>query len=121
MNNVYKTFKFIPNAVSTGSNEYALYNGNTENNPNRRLGQFSPCPEANTAPETPALLILVARDYFKATNDIKTLLEINESLQHSMDIQLKHAVAIIINWNFLVTRQNFVELSIQVSRDMTNI
>jgi glycogen debranching enzyme len=93
MNNVYKTFKFIPNAVSTGSNAYALYNGNAENNPNRRLGQFSPCPEANTAPETPALLILVARDYFKATNDIQTLLEVNESLQHSMDIQLKHAVA----------------------------
>lgn len=93
MNNVYKAFKFIPNAVSTGSNAYALYNGNAENNPNRHVGQYSPCPEANTAPETPALLVLVARDYFKATNDIKTLLEVNESLQYSMDIQLKHAIA----------------------------
>jgi hypothetical protein len=35
MNNVYKIFLFIPNAVSAANNAYALYNGNTENNPNR--------------------------------------------------------------------------------------
>jgi len=93
MNDVYNAYGFIPNAVSCGSNTFALYNGNEENNINRNRGQYSPCPESNTAPETPALLILVARDYYQATNDIKTIVDANVSLQYSMDIQLKHTIA----------------------------
>jgi hypothetical protein len=93
MNGIYKAYGFIPNSVSCGSNTFALYNGNVENNPNRNLGQLSPCPEANTAPETPALLILVARDYYDLTDDIQPLLDADTSLRYSMDIQLKHAIA----------------------------
>ncbi|MFH0755799.1 MAG: hypothetical protein V2B15_00745 [Bacteroidota bacterium] len=93
MDGIYKVYGFIPNSVSCGSNTFALYNGNIENNPNRHLGQLSPCPEANTAPETPALLILVARDYYRVTNDIQPLIDADTSLRYSMDIQLKHAIA----------------------------
>lgn len=92
MNEIYRAYGFIPNAVSCGRNVFALYNGNHENNPNRYLGQLSPCPESNTAPETTALLILVARDYYRATNDLKTLIDADESLKYSMDIQLKEAI-----------------------------
>lgn len=93
MNDIYNAYGFIPNAVSCGSNTFALYNGNYENNKNRHLGQYSPCPESNTAPETPALLLLVARDYFHATNDVKTIVDANVSLKYAMDMQLKHAIA----------------------------
>lgn len=90
MNDVYRAYGFIPNAVSCGRNVFALYNGNFGNNPNRLVG--GPCPESNTAPETPALLILAARDYYRATNDSKTLLKADESITYSMEIQLKHAI-----------------------------
>jgi hypothetical protein len=93
MDGVYKAYGFIPNAASVGRNTFALYNGNYVNNPNRNLGQFSPCPEANTAPETPALLVLVARDYYHATKDIQTTVDAGVTLRYSMDIQLKHAIA----------------------------
>jgi hypothetical protein len=84
---------FIPNAMSCGSDTFALYNGNGENNPGRQAGAASPCPEANTAPETPALLVLAARDYHRSTGDDATLLEINVTLRHCLDIQLMHATA----------------------------
>jgi hypothetical protein len=93
MDGVYKAYGFIPNAVSCGSNTFALYNGNYENNPNRYQGQVSPCPEANTAPETPALLLLVARDYYNVTNDLQTLTYADASLRYSMEIQLKYAIS----------------------------
>lgn len=92
MNEVYNAYGFIPNAVSCGSHTYAFYNGNHKNNRNRHLGQYSPCPESNIAPETPALLILSARDYYQSTKDFKTIVGANVSLKYAMDIQLKHAI-----------------------------
>lgn len=92
MNSTYHSYGFIPNAVTVGKDVFALYNGNSINNPNRYLGQLSPCPESNTAPETPALLILTARDYYRETKDLTTVIEADASLKYSMDIQLKHAI-----------------------------
>jgi len=88
----YEQYKIIPNANTCGKHTFALYNGNQENNPNRNLGQHSPCPEANTAPETTALYILLARDYFHLTHDTATILSVYNALRYSMDIQLKHAI-----------------------------
>jgi len=44
--------------------------------------------EENWAAETPALYMLVAENYFKRTNDIKTLQYIDESLRYAMKCQL---------------------------------
>jgi len=43
--------------------------------------------------EVTALCLLCARDYFHATNDLRTLNAISKSLRYYMDIQLKDAVA----------------------------
>lgn len=43
--------------------------------------------------ESTALFILAARDYFKATGDLKTLAGAGPALRFCMDIQLKHAEA----------------------------
>ena len=93
MHRKFLAHNFIPNAMSCGSDAFALYNGNHENNPDRMAGAYSPCPETNTAPETPALLVLAARDYHRATGDEATLAEIDATLRHCLDIQLLHAVA----------------------------
>ncbi len=93
MHRKFLAHNFIPNSMSCGNDSFALYNGNHENNPGRMAGAYSPCPEINTAPETPALLVLAARDYHRSTGDEATLAEIDTTLRHCLDIQLLHAVA----------------------------
>ncbi|MDD5676075.1 MAG: hypothetical protein PHC61_18025 [Chitinivibrionales bacterium] len=91
MHHKYMMHGFIPNASSCGRDTFALYNGNPANTPRRQWG--GACPEANSAPETPALYMLVARDYLAATGDLAAIKAVHGSLQYSMDVQLKHAVA----------------------------
>lgn len=47
--------------------------------------------EENWVAETPALYVLLARDYFYKTGDLQTLVEVNESLQYAMEVQLQFA------------------------------
>jgi hypothetical protein len=47
----------------------------------------------NADVEGTALYLLCARDYYHGTKDIQTLNAVNKSLQYSMDVQLKEAIA----------------------------
>lgn len=70
--NKFKVFKQIPNSVQMGADLSMHANGN----------QFA---------ESPAYILLLARDYYKVTRDINFLIQINELLKYAMDIQISHA------------------------------
>ena len=72
----------VPNAAPGGSDTYAHPNGNNGKT----------CPEANASVEVTALYILAARDYYRATHDLLTLTDADNSLRYAMDAQLKLAV-----------------------------
>lgn len=73
----FKVLKQIPNSVQMGADLSMHGNGN----------QFA---------ESPAYILLLARDYYKVTRDLKFLVQINELLKYAMDIQVSHAKG--ANW-----------------------
>ena len=75
-------FGLVPNASPGGSDTYAHPNGNNGKT----------CAEANASVEVTALYLLAARDYFRATHDLLTLTDADNSLRYAMDAQLKLAV-----------------------------
>lgn len=72
----------VPNAAPGGSDTYAHPNGNNGKT----------CAEANASVEVTALYLLAARDYYRATHDLLTLTDADNSLRYAMDAQLKLAV-----------------------------
>jgi hypothetical protein len=65
----------------SGSDSYMHPNGNT--------GKY--CAEANAIVEVTALYLLMARDYYQGTHDLRTLTNANTSLRYAMDVQLRYA------------------------------
>ncbi len=73
----FKVFKYIPDAVQMGADLFTHGDGN----------QFA---------ESPAYVVLLARDYYAATNDVKFLDTIQEMLKYCIDVQVDFARA--HNW-----------------------
>lgn len=67
----------IPNAADIGGKGYFSGIGN----------------EDNWSAETPALYLLVMRDYLRLTNDLDTLIACDESLRYAMDVQIRYGRA----------------------------
>lgn len=76
-NQKYNVFKYIPDAVQMGNDKFTHGDGN----------QFA---------ESPAYVLLLARDYFLSTKDFEFLITIQDMLTYCIDIQINKAKE--FNW-----------------------
>lgn len=76
-NHKFHVFKSIPNSVQMGADEFSHADGN----------QYA---------ESPAYVLLLAKDYYEATKDLDFLKSIDDLLSYAIDIQVENAK--INNW-----------------------